>query len=234
MISCIIPACNEAGQLAKLINQVNEIEKISEIFIVEGGSKDNTWQVAIQMQEKYTQKVRAIKQTGKGKFNAVLEGAAASNEQFIMIWDADATVSLKSSLALIEIAGQQDQFIMGDRLKGKNEKKSFRILNKLGNYFFSILWLPILNFKLIDLFCGTKIFPKSLIQNFDQKLKSVDNYGDLTLIFAAKSTGMKIVSNPVEYLARTYGTTNMMRWTTARRFLKITFLAYRLNLQNKS
>ena len=32
MISCIIPACNEAGQLAKLINQVNEIEKISEIL----------------------------------------------------------------------------------------------------------------------------------------------------------------------------------------------------------
>ena len=125
MISCIIPACNEAGQLAKLINQVNEIEKISEIFIVEGGSKDNTWQVAIQMQENYPKKVYAIKQSGRGKFNAVLEGAAASNERFIMIWDADATVSLKSSLELIEIVGKQDQFIMGDRLKGENEKKSF-------------------------------------------------------------------------------------------------------------
>jgi hypothetical protein len=147
---------------------------------------------------------------------------------------ADATVSLKSSLALIEIVGQQDQFIMGDRLKGNNEKKSFRILNKLGNYFFSILWLPILNFKLIDLFCGTKIFPKLLIQEFDHKLKSIDNYGDLTLIFAAKSTGMNIVSKPVEYLARAYGTTNMMRWATARRFLKITFLAYKLKLQSKS
>lgn len=234
MISCIIPACNEAGQLAKLIKQVNDIEKISEIFIVEGGSKDNTWQVAIQMQEKYSKKVHAIKQTGKGKFNAVLEGAAASNEQFIMIWDADATVSLKSSLALIEIVGQQDQFIMGDRLKGNSEKKSFRILNKLGNYFFSILWLPILNFKLMDLFCGTKIFPKLLIQEFNQKLKSIDNYGDLTLIFAANSTGMNIVSKPVEYLARSYGTTNMMRWVTARKFLKITFLAYKLKLKSKS
>ena len=229
MISCIIPACNEAGQLAKLINQVNDIDKISEIFIVEGGSQDNTWQVAIQMQENYPKKVHAIKQSGRGKFNAVLEGAAASNERFIMIWDADATVSFKSSLELIEIVGQQDQFIMGDRLKGENEKKSFRILNRLGNYFFSILWLPILNFKLMDLFCGTKIFPKSLIQDFNQKLKSIDNYGDLTLIFAAKTSGMQIVSKPVEYLARAYGTTNMMRWTTARRFLKITFLAYKAN-----
>ena len=65
MISCIIPACNEAGQLAKLINQVNVIEKISEIFIVEGGSKDNTWQVAIQMQENYPEKVQAIKHLRK-------------------------------------------------------------------------------------------------------------------------------------------------------------------------
>ena len=181
------------------------------------------------MQENYPKKVHAIKQSGRGKFNAVLEGAAASNERFIMIWDADATVSLKSSLELIEIVGQQDQFIMGDRLKGENEKKSFRILNRLGNYFFSILWLPILNFKLMDLFCGTKIFPKSLIEDFNQKLKSIDNYGDLTLIFAAKTSGMQIVSKPVEYLARAYGTTNMMRWTTARRFLKITFLAYKAN-----
>ena len=91
-----------------------------------------------------------------------------------------------------------------------------------------------MNFKLIDLFCGTKIFPKSLIQEFDQKLKSIDNYGDLTLIFAANSTGMNIVSKPVEYLARAYGTTNMMRWATARRFLKITFLAYKANSHNKS
>ena len=86
----------------------------------------------------------------------------------------------------------------------------------------------------MDLFCGTKIFPKTLIQDFDQKLKSIDNYGDLTLIFAAKTSGMRIVSKPVEYLARAYGTTNMMRWATARRFLKITFLAHKANSQNKS
>jgi len=233
MISCIIPACNEAGHLDNLIFDINEIPKISEIVIVEGGSKDNTWQVALAMQEKYPQKVHAIKQTGKGKFNAVLEGAAAAKERFIMIWDADATVSLKSSLALIRIVGPEDQFIMGDRLKGENEKKSFRILNKLGNYFFSILWMPILDFKLMDLFCGTKIFPKSLIQSFDKKWESIDNYGDLTLILAAKSTNMKIVSEPVEYLARAYGTTNMMRWATARKFLWITFLVYKSKLKNE-
>lgn len=232
MISCVIPACNEAGQLAQLIHQVNEIEKISEIFIVEGGSKDDTWQVAVQMQEIYPKKVKAIRQSGRGKFNAVLDGAAASNQQFIMIWDADATVSIKSSISLIEIAGQHDHFIMGDRLRGKNEKKSFRILNKLGNYFFAILWLPMLNFQLMDLFCGTKIFPKSLIQNFDNRLQSIDNYGDLTLIFAAKASGLKIVSKPVEYLARTYGTTTMMRWSTALSFLRITILAYKANSEN--
>jgi glycosyltransferase involved in cell wall biosynthesis len=233
MISCIIPACNESGQLKELIFQINKIQKISEIFIVEGGSKDNTWEVATEMQEKFPKKIHALKQTGKGKFNAVLEGAAAANERFIMIWDADATVSLESSLALIDIVGSEDEFIMGDRLKGTNQRKSFRLLNKIGNYFFSILWSPILNFKLMDLFCGTKIFPKSLILKLDQKLGSIDNYGDLTLIFAAKTSAMKIKSEPVQYLARAYGTSNMMRWSTARKFLHVTFFAYKENFKVK-
>jgi len=234
MISCIIPACNEAGQLEKLISEVNKISKITEIYIVEGGSKDNTWQVASELEEKFPRKVHALKQTGKGKFNAVLEGAAAAREKFIMIWDADATVSINSSLALIDIVNNENEFIMGDRLKGKNEKKSFRLLNKLGNYFFSLLWFPLLKFRLLDLFCGTKIFPKSLIQKFDPKLKSIDNYGDLTIIYAAISTKMQITSEPVEYLARAYGTTNMMRWSTARKFLSITFLVYKKFLLRKA
>jgi hypothetical protein len=130
-------------------------------------------------------------------------------------------------LALIDIVNNENEFIMGDRLKGRNEKKSFRLLNKLGNYFFSLLWFPLLKFRLLDLFCGTKIFPKSLIQKFDPKLKSIDNYGDLTIIYAAISTKMQITSEPVQYLARAYGTTNMMRWSTARKFLSITLLVYK-------
>ena len=60
MISCIIPACNEAGQLEKLILEVNRISKISEIYIVEGGSKDNTWQVASDLEEKFPKKVGVL------------------------------------------------------------------------------------------------------------------------------------------------------------------------------
>ena len=176
MISCIIPACNEAGQLAKLINQVNEIEKISEIFIVEGGSKDNTWQVAIQMQENYPKKVHAIKQSGRGKFNAVLEGAAASKEQFIMIWDADATVPLKSNLKLILKVGVLPKFITGNRLTGYRGKGSFRFLNLVGNIVFSILWFPLLNYRFFDLFCGSKIFPKSLLNQLDNEILEIDDY----------------------------------------------------------
>jgi glycosyltransferase involved in cell wall biosynthesis len=231
MISCIIPACNEAGHLDNLIARITKLAKISEIIIVEGGSTDNSWLVAKELQNKFPNKVHAIKQRGKGKFNAVIEGSDKANEKILMIWDADATVRFESNIKLIDNASV-NSFIMGDRLKGKKEKDSFRILNWIGNYFFAVLWAPILHFKVNDLFCGSKVFPKELMQNLDNNLLATDNYGDLTLIYAAKIQKIPIISIPVDYLTRTYGKTNMMRWSTARKFLVITLKVYKKTLRH--
>ena len=232
MITCVVPACNEAGHLEVLISDITSIAEITQIVICEGGSSDDTWKIAKKIQGIYPTKVNVLRQTGKGKFNAVLEGSELANEDYIMIWDADATVSLKSNQKLINQINKSNLFVMGNRLKGSKERNALKFLNAIGNYFFAILWSPILRFKVMDLLCGSKIFPKALLSNLSNDIKKVATYGDLTLIFAARESSLEIISIPVQYLARSYGTSNMLRWKTGKQFLLITMKSYKKFILN--
>ena len=64
-ISCIVPARNEAGHLSELIGSILTVSQISEIVIVEGGSHDNTWEVAQEIVALNSTKVKLVRQENK-------------------------------------------------------------------------------------------------------------------------------------------------------------------------
>ena len=70
-ISCIVPARNEAGNLDQVISQILTIKCVTDIIIVEGGSHDGTYLEAKKIAFNNPNRVKVIKQSGIGKFNAV-------------------------------------------------------------------------------------------------------------------------------------------------------------------
>lgn len=211
-ISCIVPARNEAGHLADVIRQVMLVSQISKIFIVEGGSSDHTRAEAARLAESSGGLIELLVQTGTGKFNAVLEGAANCSSEFILIWDADGTVSLSDTQKIVEVALERGVGVIGNRLQGKMEKGAMQYANYLANWAFAILWAPYTNRKPIDLLCGTKIFPREVFMKLPHKVRDVDPYGDFTLVASATINNIEIISIPVNYYKRTYGVTNIKRW----------------------
>lgn len=101
-LTCVVPARNEAGHLKTLIESISSVAEIDKIVIVEGGSTDNTFEIAIQIASQKPERITCLKQTGKGKFNAVLEGVKSQNTKFSMIWDADGTVPVSASSLIIK------------------------------------------------------------------------------------------------------------------------------------
>jgi len=60
--------------------------------------------------------------------------------------------------------------------------------------------------------CGSKIFPKSLLENCPRSVLDNDPFGDFSILAAAYKSNTPVRSLPVKYLARTYGNTNIHRW----------------------
>lgn len=220
-LTIIVPARNEEGNLPSLIEELVNLPMVVEIIICEGNSIDGTWRVAESFEKKYSPLVKALKQSGTHKFNAVLCALEVTRTQQVMIWDADQTVALLDQVKLINSALlEPDSLWTGDRLRGKRDPKSMKFFNLLGNKFFAIFW-GFWFLEKFDTLCGSKIFPANLLNSCPESVKCIDPFGDFSLIASAYFSGRLVRSTPVHYLSRSYGNTNIHRWADGVKLLKI-------------
>jgi len=146
-----------------------------------------------------------------------------------MILDADLTVSPGDLVKFYNaIASNTGEFINGCRLVYPLEKDSMRILNLFGNKLFSIIFSWLLDQRLKDTLCGTKV----LFRDDYEKIKrnreyfgDFDPFGDFDLLFGASKLNLKIVELPIRYRERTYGTTQIRRIRHGFLLLKMAFFA---------
>ena len=187
--SIIIPAKNEEGNLDELIrSNSNFLMKSSELIIVCGDSKDNTYEKSIEIKEQLSSlNIKAIKQSKNGKANAVWEGVDVSSNDLIAILDSDLSVDPETLPDFFEIIefGNAD-FVNGTRLIYQMEKGSMQTLNKIGNRVFQFLISKLISVQLSDSLCGTKVFKKSNIEFITKWQKNMyvsDPFLILTYIF---------------------------------------------------
>jgi glycosyltransferase involved in cell wall biosynthesis len=233
LISCIVPARNEAGRLQEVVDEILTVSEIDQIIIIEGGSTDNTFLKALSLQESHPDTIISKKQNGKGKFDAVLHGIQFCKNDLVIIWDADGTVPLESTRKVVHLALKVCGPAIGNRLRGNMERGAMQRANYLANWMFAILWAPILRGAIYDLLCGTKIFPKSTYEQVPEVLRRMDPYGDFALLLTARLQNLSISSIPVDYVRRRYGSTNIRRWSGGATLLKVSIYAYLLLISGR-
>jgi glycosyltransferase involved in cell wall biosynthesis len=217
VVSVIVPARNEAGNIENIITRVPEIGGGTEIVFVEGNSTDATYEAIEEAISRHPERrCQLWKQAGKGKGDAVRLGFAKATGDILMILDADLTVPPEDLPRFYEalVAGT-GEFINGVRLVYPMEEEAMRFFNLLGNKFFSLVFTWLLGQPIKDTLCGTKVLWKEDYERIARNRSyfgDFDPFGDFDLIFGAAKLGLRIVDLPVRYRARTYGTTNIQRW----------------------
>src|SRR6185437_3570685 len=94
VVSVIVPARNEAGNIENVVQRVPEMGAGTEIVFVEGHSRDDTYAaIEAAIARHPERRMRLMRQSGAGKGDAVRLGFAEAAGGVLMILDADLTVA---------------------------------------------------------------------------------------------------------------------------------------------
>lgn len=231
-VSVVIPCRNEEGHIAPLVARLPQLPPNSEYIFVEGGSKDGT-EAAIKLAiEKNPGKpLRFLKQTGKGKGDAVRLGFGAARGEVLAILDSDMGVAPEDLPAFVNaLARGHAEFVNGSRLVYPMAGKAMRFLNLLANKFFAMLFSWILGQNCRDTLCGTKVLYRSDYERIAANRSyfgDFDPFGDFDLLFGASRLNLHIVDLAVRYHEREYGETNISRFSHGLLLLRMSAFASR-------
>jgi hypothetical protein len=232
IVTVVVPARNEAGNIAQIFERVPQMGAGTELIFVEGHSSDDTYSaIERQIAMRPGARVKLFRQTGKGKGDAVRLGFAEASGELLMILDADLTVP-PEDLPRFYAAWRERKgdFINGVRLVYPMEDGAMRFFNLLGNKFFSLAFSWLLSQSIKDTLCGTKVLSREhyeVIAANRSYFGEIDPFGDFDLIFGAAKYNLKIVDLPIRYKERVYGETNIRRWSHGLLLLRMVILAMR-------
>jgi hypothetical protein len=110
------------------------------------------------------------------------------------------------------------------------EKDAMRFLNKIANYLFGKIFSWLLEQRVRDTLCGTKVLFRDdylKIAANRRYFGEFDPFGDFDLLFGAARLNLKIVDLPIRYRERTYGEIKIARFRHGLLLFKMSFFGAR-------
>lgn len=212
----VIPCRNEQGTIDAILRRIPQFGGRQEIIFVDGHSTDGTADEITRVTPFYPgRSITLLRQDGHGKGDAIRQGFAHAMGDILMILDADATMPPEALPKFYEaIASGKGEFIIGCRLVYPQEGQARRALTLFGNKMVGVAFSWLLNQRIKDTFCGTKVLfhrdYERLAAN-RQYFGEFDPLGDFDLLFGASKLNLQIVEIPIRYEARAYGRTTIRR-----------------------
>jgi SAM-dependent methyltransferase len=229
----VVPCENEEGNVLAIPERVPEMGAFTEIVFVDDRSSDATAERLREATAGYPhRRLKVVDGPGLGKGAAVRAGIAASSGDVLMILDADMTVMPEDLPTFFEtLTRNKGEMVIGTRLVYPLGDQAMRTANIVGNKLFARAFTFLLEQRLTDTLCGTKVVMR---RQYAQLLEArplfgdVDRWGDYDWIFGAAKCNLKIVEVPVHYVERASGTTKMeKRLRNGLNMLRMCWLALR-------
>ena len=210
-ISVVIPALNEARNLHYILPFIPPM--VSEVILVDGNSTDDTTAIAQQL----LPTIRIIKQTGKGKGNALKDGFATCTGDIIVMLDADGSANPNEIPHFIEALLRGHDFAKGSRFLQGGGSHDITLLRQQGNSSLCRLVNVLFKTQFSDLCYGYNAFWKHCLDYIDV---DCDGFEIETLIsLRAHQANLKIVEVPSFEYRRIHGQSNLRTFRDGWRVL---------------
>jgi SAM-dependent methyltransferase len=233
LVSVVVPTKDERGNIEEIVRTVPKMGAGTELIFVDGHSTDGTLEEIerCKTMNPALDRVIVLTQDGKGKGDAVRKGFAAARGDVLMILDADITVRSEDLPKFYDaLVGGKGEFINGSRLVYPMEDEAMRFLNLLANHFFGGLFSWLVDQRLTDTLCGTKVLFR---EDYERIVRDrsyfgdFDPFGDFDLLFGAARLGLKIREVPIRYRNREYGEIKIERFKHGLLLLRMAAVGWR-------
>jgi hypothetical protein len=227
----VIPARNERGNIEPAVRRIPRFVDDTEVIFVEGHSIDGTWEEIQRVIREFPDlDIKALRQPGTGKADAVFAAFDTARGDVLMILDADLTMPPEQLSKFWEaIRSGKGEFINGSRLVYPMEEDAMRFLNLMANRLFSLIFTWLLSQRFTDTLCGTKALRRSdyaRLKTARSYWGEFDPFGDFDLIFSAAKFSLKVIEIPIRYASRTYGKTQISRFRHGMLLLRMLAFAF--------
>lgn len=197
----VVPLFNEDESLAELVEWVLKVVKkenlSTEIILIDDGSKDRSWEVIEELQQKYPE-VKGIKfRRNYGKSAALNIGFKEAKGRVVITMDADLQDSPDEIPELVDLIKNQGF----DLISGWKRNRHDPLSKTLPSRFFNGVTRWISKIPLHDFNCGLKAYCSEVV-------KSIEVYGEMHryIPLLAKWAGFyKIGEKVVQHYPRKYG-----------------------------
>ncbi len=211
VVSIILPTYNEAGNIAKLIKEINnQVDLKKEFIVVDDDSLDGTADEVRKLVVKKLPVKLLVRKKVHGLAGAILTGIKLSKGNLIVLMDTDFNHRPEDiSRLLTPIVKNQADLVIGSRYipgGGMHQTEASRaqyFLSKWGNYFVNRWWLRLPVQESLSGFVAVK---RSVLNKLTLD-KVFSGYGEycIRLLYYAYKQGFKLKEVPVMYGLRQYG-----------------------------
>ncbi len=151
-VSVVVPTLNEAENLPYVLPFIPDM--VTEVLLVDGHSKDNTVEVALQLRPD----IRVIQQKGRGKGAALRTGFAAATGDIIVMIDADGSTDPREIPAFVDALLKGADYAKGSRFTQGGGTSDMEFHRKLGNMGFVWMVRALFGGSFTDLCYGYNAF----------------------------------------------------------------------------
>jgi glycosyltransferase involved in cell wall biosynthesis len=209
MISVVIPAHNEAGEIGKLLQEFSSFNGL-ELVVAEDASTDGTPEIVREFASRNRNVILTCSRTLTGKGGAIKRGLAAATGDVLGFIDADRSIHPDDFMRLVDaVHGGADLAIGSRKLPASVILEPQPIVRRILGSAYVALARALLKTAERDLQCGCKAFRRS---SWDALSVNCDGFAfDTELVAKAHKKGFAIAEVPITWRNKADSKVNVRR-----------------------
>lgn len=210
-VSLVVPARNEARNIPWVFEQIPDC--VDEVILVDGDSVDATVSMAVLC----LPAVRHVRQSGPGKGNALRTGFLAATGDYVVMMDADGSMSPAEIPHYLHFLDNGYDFVKGSRFVQGGGSLDITRFRRLGNHVLLAAANRLYHASLTDLCYGFCAFRRSFLDHLDLHASGFEI--ETEMVVHALRSGLRIAEVPSLELPRRSGRSNLHAISDGRRVL---------------